>query len=85
MDPDEGKDKFYININVQHNPSSGFSSEANARYKFGKPLIGKSGNFQVCVTDMQVDTKAVPLFVAEYVKTREYSSLQNRFESMRLQ
>lgn len=82
MDPDEGKDKFYININVQHNPNNGFTSEANARYKFDKPLIDKSGNFQVCVTDMQVDTKAVPLFVAEYYKTQEYSSLQSKYESI---
>ena len=78
MDPDEGKDKFYININVQYKASQGFSSEASTQYKFNKALIDKSGNYQVCVTDMQVDTKNVPLFVAEYMKTQDQSLFCNR-------
>lgn len=78
MDPDEGKDKFYINLNVQYKASQGFSSEASTQYKFDKALIDKSGNYQVCVTDMQVDTKNVPLFVAEYMKTQDQSLFCNR-------
>ena len=75
MDLDEGKDKFYININIQHNPTYGFSSLASVRYKFFKPLIDKGGNYQVCVTDMQVDTKKIPLFIAEFAPTQNTSSI----------
>lgn len=83
MDLDEGKDKFYININVQHDPTNGFSSEADVRYKFDRPLIDKSGNYQVCVTDMQVDTKNVPLFIAEFQKTQEKDILRDRDDMLK--
>ena len=75
MDLDEGKDKVYININIQHRPTYGFSSLASARYKLFKPLIDKGGNYQVCVTDMQVDTKCIPLFVAEFLPEQMADSI----------
>lgn len=75
MDLDEGKDKVYVNLNIQYNPKLGFTSNASANFNFIKPIIDRGGNYQVTVTDMQVDTKGIPLFMAEYYRRQKYQKV----------
>lgn len=72
MDFDEGKDKVYVNLNIQHDPKKNFFTNASETYKFLRPIIDKGGNYQVSVTDMQVDTRAIPLFMAEFFRRQTY-------------
>lgn len=73
MDCDKDKDKVYVNLNIQYHLDEGFSSRAAADYFLIDPIVNRAGNYQVSVTDLQVDTKSIPLFICEYKTERNES------------
>ena len=81
MDFDEGRDKVYVNLNIQHNLKS-FYTNASVTYKFLRPIIDKGGNYQVSVADMQVDTRNIPLFMAEFYRQQKYDGYYPPYQSL---
>lgn len=73
-DLDEGKDKIYMNLNLQYKPDT-FSSIASGDFNLVKPVVDHGGNFQLTITDIQIDTRLIPLFIAELKQYQNYSSL----------
>lgn len=73
-DLDLGKDKLYMNLNIQYKTGN-YSSRASEEFNLLQPIIDHGGNFQMTVTDMQIDTRLVPLFIAEIKDYQEYGTL----------
>lgn len=73
-DLDEGKDKIYMNLSI-HYASSAFSSLAAGNFNLLQPVVDHGGNFQLTITDIQVDTRLIPLFIAELREYQEYQYL----------
>lgn len=73
-DFDESKDKIYMNLNIQYAPNL-VSSLASGDFNLIKPVVDHGGNFQLTVTDIQIDTRLIPLFIAELKQYQDYETL----------
>lgn len=69
--PDDNKDKFYVNLNIQHG-SKYTHTEASADFNFLDPILDRGGNFQMTVTDFQIDTRLIPILIAEIRYYQKY-------------
>lgn len=68
-------EKIYFNLNIQYEYKY-FYSTASARYDLLQPIVDHGGNYQLTVTDIQVDTRLIPLFIAELKDYQSYDTLR---------
>lgn len=68
-------EKVYFNLNIQYEGKY-FYHVASAKYDLLQPIVDHGGNYQLTVTDIQVDTRMIPLFIAELRDTQPYDTLR---------
>lgn len=79
---DADRERIYVNINIQYEPKY-FFHIASANYDLFQPIVERGGNYQLAVTDIQVDTRRIPLFLAEMSDYQDYQYLRPLATTMR--
>lgn len=69
------REKVYINLNLQYEYRYMFS-HASANFDLLQPILNHAGNYYLSVTDLQVDTRLIPLFIAELKDYQRYEILR---------